>query len=274
MYWGSSQDAGGNAHMFFFDRAVPSGSNNGSRDNGSLPTDTMDIHSVIYSKGRVYLGVRMDNATPRLWSFDVAGTTASPSVSSLKDSPDGTSVTLNTKVVTGAFGDHFYVEEPDRTAGIKVASNTVVSVGSMVSVSGMLQTLDGERQISASSVGVYSGGNGIPEPFFWNIRTVGGSQLGYNPSLYSSFGLNNIGLLGKIAGTVVGVGDGPYFFVDDGSSTPSDEGFTGVKVISAVPVSVGQKVIITGISCVAQDDSSRSIRQIRTRDANDMQVLP
>lgn len=274
LYWGSSQDTNSDAHMFYFDRAKPAGTYNGSTDNGVLPTDTRDIHSVCYSKGRVYLGVRQDNATPRLWSFDVAGTAASPSISQLTEMPNGSTITLNTRTVTAGFGSHFYIEDMDRIAGIKVASSAAATTGSIVSVTGKLEVVDGERQISPTSVAVYSGGNPVPDPFLWNIRALGGGTLAAKPGIADGCGLNNIGLLGTIAGRVVGIGAGSAFYVDDGTNSISDEGFTGVKVISTKNIQTGQFVIVTGISSVAINEDQQPVRQIKTRSDADVVVLP
>lgn len=270
LYWGSSQDSAGNAHMFYFDRAVPAGSNNGSVDNGMLPTDTRDIHSVAYGNGRVYLGVRQDDSTPRLWSFDVAGTAPSPSIAELWAMPNGSLVTLNTKIVTGGFGDHFYIQEPDRTAGIRVAGSAPAALGSMVSVTGILQVVEGERQVNPTSVTVYSGGNGVPEPLGWNVRAIGGGARGGTPGLPGSFGLNNVGLLGRVAGRVVGLGSGSWFYLDDGSGTVAGEGFAGLRVLSAKQVRVGELVVVTGISSVALNEDLIPVRQIKTRTQEDV----
>lgn len=274
LYYGTSQDSSGNAHMFYFDRGLPAGSNNGSTDNGVLPVDTKDIHSAVYYGGRVYLGVRQDANTPRLWSFDVAGTAASPRVSDLRSMANGTSVTLNCKVVTAGFGDHFYIEEPDRTAGIKIASGAPATTGNMVSVTGTLAVVDGERQIDPTSVAVYSSGNGVPDPLGWVVRSVGGGPKGYVPGVYDGCGLNNVGLLGRVAGVVSGLGSGGWFYLDDGSNTLADEGFSGIKVLSGKVVHIGQRVIVTGISSVDENLDGAAVRQIKPRSDGDIQVLP
>lgn len=82
------------------------------------------------------------------------------SVALVKDNIDGTRVMLTGKTVTVGpeeFGQTMYVEEPDRTSGIKVSlssSQTGIPISSVVTVAGTLQTADGERYIANPSVTV------------------------------------------------------------------------------------------------------------------------
>jgi len=69
-----------------------------------------------------------------------------------KASPDGTVAALEKKVVTAVFEGAFYIEEEDRSGGIKVMSGAEVSVGQQVNVIGQIVTVDGERQINATGV--------------------------------------------------------------------------------------------------------------------------
>jgi D-arabinose 1-dehydrogenase-like Zn-dependent alcohol dehydrogenase len=85
--------------------------------------------------------------------------------------------------------------------------------------------------------------------------------------------LNNVGLLGRVAGKVVGIDEGVAFYLDDGSCTLSDKGFTGVKVISEKPVAKGQSVVVTGISSVGINDDGLAIRVLKTRGPEDVLIL-
>jgi len=68
-----------------------------------------------------------------------------------KGRPDGMLISLPARVVTAAFDGYFYIQEPDRSAGIKIVSPEAVSPGDLVTVAGTIQT-DSERYISASFV--------------------------------------------------------------------------------------------------------------------------
>ena len=87
------------------------------------------------------------------------GTPTSPSPSAIawaKSLDDGTTVTLEGKVVTAAThqvaSGCIYIEEPDRSAGIRVNTNSAFAVGEAVNVSGEIGTSDGERVVQATSI--------------------------------------------------------------------------------------------------------------------------
>jgi hypothetical protein len=64
-------------------------------------------------------------------------------------------VCLGSKVVTALFDDCFYIEETDRSAGIKVAPAAMppgIAVGKTVDVGGVIRTDGGERYIEAETV--------------------------------------------------------------------------------------------------------------------------
>jgi uncharacterized protein (TIGR03790 family) len=65
---------------------------------------------------------------------------------------NGTTVGLQGKKVSAAFSGQFYVEESDRTRGIRVRSSTTVAQGNTVTVTGKLATVTGEREIAADGV--------------------------------------------------------------------------------------------------------------------------
>ncbi len=68
-------------------------------------------------------------------------------------------------------------------------------VGTLVNVTGTLNTLNGEREISATSV-TEVGGAQVPEPLGLTNKNLGGGSAGpYTPGIYGALGPNNIGLL-------------------------------------------------------------------------------
>ena len=84
-------------------------------------------------------------------------------ISLIKNNPDGTSVTLTGKVVTAGpteLSGVMYVEEPSRASGMRVdvgSAPTEAVIGSVVTVTGTLQTSDGERFIADAVVVVTYG---------------------------------------------------------------------------------------------------------------------
>jgi len=73
-------------------------------------------------------------------------------LSAAKEAPDGTIVALENQIVSAVFDNAFYIENGDRTAGIKVVSATSVNVGQRVNVIGPISTVEGERQINATGI--------------------------------------------------------------------------------------------------------------------------
>ena len=88
--------------------------------------------------------------------------------------PDGAPVFLSQKVVISAVSDFVYIEEPDRSAGIRIDSRKVAAplelrVGDLVSVAGAMGTVLGERVVIAASdyicqlgLGAVTGSLGMP----------------------------------------------------------------------------------------------------------------
>lgn len=77
-------------------------------------------------------------------------------IADCKSYADGTLVKLSGKVASSASGDfegHFYVQEPDRSSGIRVISQASgIKVGDNVSMVGRLGSLSGERTITSLEV--------------------------------------------------------------------------------------------------------------------------
>ncbi|MCE5197533.1 hypothetical protein LLG39_00990, partial [bacterium] len=162
-----------------------------------------------------------------------------------KSKADGTSVSLtNGMVVTAVFDGAFYIEETNRQNGIKVVSNDAVAIGTKVTLTGTLGTVNGERQITATTAPVVAG-PGTVLPLGMTNKAIGGLDIS------NGSGLGNVGLLMKVWGKVVDSSNPGYILIDDGSGL-------NIKVdlsYASKPLSGGTTfVTITGI-CSAEETS-------------------
>ena len=124
------------------------------------------------------------------------------SVGLAKRMTDGQSVSLVGKITTACFNGYFYIEEPDRSSGIRVIGEA--EAGENVDVQGCVTTIDGERAIAAAGV-IRRGLAAVPRPLGMTIRSI-------------KSGLSPVGLYVTVCGTVVDRRIG-YYLLDDGSGT-------------------------------------------------------
>lgn len=181
-------------------------------------------------------------------------------IEDVKRMSDGTPAELTGKVITMSddLSGFCYIEEPDRSSGIRVAGVIPgLSVGDIVDVSGivgrrMLNNVASERQVVQTTITKIDSGN-ILKPLLMTCRAVGGgATTNAVAGVNDGVGLNNIGLFVTIVGKVVKVEKNGDFFVDDGSAVLNVEASgptTGVRVCSKGPVLVsqGQVVKVSGI---------------------------
>ncbi|MBP6964414.1 MAG: PQQ-binding-like beta-propeller repeat protein [Armatimonadetes bacterium] len=135
---------------------------------------------------------------------------------------------LTGKIVTAGtnqFSGCFYVEEPDRSCGIRVVPTSGTYVpGDVVTISAgtMATSDDGERFIDEATVSVT--GSGEVLPLGLPNRDIGGcdfadGQTILQAGVLNGRGLNNIGLLVKTWGVVTEVCPAEHcFYLDDGSA--------------------------------------------------------
>ncbi len=171
--------------------------------------------------------------------------------------PDGAEVEMsNAVVVTHSTATDFWVQEQDRSAGIRVMSTQNPPVNTLVTgLKGIMRTDANttERYIEAGG-NVTLGAAYTPLPLGTSNKTVGGSK----PA--GGAGLPDVGLLVKIWGKVTAFDFTDPFvaFVDDGSGVANDtpaglvmEKVPGVKVTPLAPLGVfptpGDFVVIRGI---------------------------
>jgi hypothetical protein len=171
-------------------------------------------------------------------------------IDKVKKGSNGDYVELKGHVVTMAITDEFsapqgfYIEEPDRSAGLRIVSTTTsVNVGDTVDIVGQVATKDlCERAVLATSVTVVSSGNPIPDPFTIDNIDTGGGAYGGQPGVANDatiappkmcVGLNNIGVLATLRGKVTAAVDtgnfAGYFYVDDAYSEAGGAFDTGLK---------------------------------------------
>ena len=174
-----------------------------------------------------------------------------------KQAADGASASLNGVVVSRVFGNTFYVQNPDRSSGIRVVASQPFAYGrgAVVGVNGIVKTTAaGERYIELVSSSLLD--DGSAEPLKMVGRNLGGADFFYNAisgtgqrGVPGGSGLNNIGLLVGAWGRVTHAGSG-FFYLDDGSGLADGSGHAGVRVIlhsGSIPLA-GDYVSLSGAS--------------------------
>ena len=158
----------------------------------------------------------------------VAHASAKPvraTISYVKNLPDNWLIDVYSKVVSASFlptENYIYIMEPDGSSGIRVVTNQSGYVpGDVVNVSGKMSTqyyngYPSERIITDATITKVSS-QPAPKPRAMSCRSVGGGPMGSMvPGVRNGVGVNNIGLLVRIAGKVT-FKFGNYIYVDDGS---------------------------------------------------------
>lgn len=189
------------------------------------------------------------------------------SIADAKASPEGTSVNISGSV-TAVFNDRFYVESTERNCAIQVYKlNHGVSVPTQVTVYGTVTTsTDGERYIAGTLILKSSGT--APAPLFMNWDNVGGSNFRYKnepPSpkegqegTTSAAGLNNIGLLVRVAGTLQSSGGTRATLFNSAKQITV---ITSTGTFSTLQ-SPYPPVVVTGISSCEKDSATGLLKPV------------
>jgi len=196
----------------------------------------------------------------------------------------GAAVQLANVVVTAGsseLGDCFYIEEPNRTSGIKVTGQTAAR-GEAVTVTGVLTRHNGEVEIAATSVSHVSGGVDI-RPLGMSFTNVGGGwawRWVYNPVLHHSeykwvqlIGLSTIALLVRTWGRVDSVDTSTKSFI----ITDGNRQYLKCMAAGLTPVQLpqaGQFVVVTGISATELNLQGQLEPLLRFRSQSDISVYP
>jgi len=135
----------------------------------SLPSTTDANTAYVAVGGYAYMLDRLTWTLARATfdSFELNG--PGISLGSLEALPDNAPVSVVGKVVTASFDGFFYVEEADRSSGIKVTGTT--AAGDIVRVAGKMETVNGERQITSTFIERSPDGT-IPAPLGMNNRST------------------------------------------------------------------------------------------------------
>jgi uncharacterized lipoprotein YddW (UPF0748 family)/chitodextrinase len=176
------------------------------------------------------------------------------------NNPDATPVIVDSaKLVSANFGGFCYVQEPDRSRGLRIDGSCPWGPGSLIKIAGRLATANGQRELD--SVETTAGGVGASlRPMMMKIVAIGGkSPDPYTPGISGSIHCYNVGLLITAAGRVTQKGAG-YFVVDDGSGAAA-------KVYSGVVPPDGALVRVTGVAGIES-----GMRVIRTCGVDDVRV--
>jgi len=154
-------------------------------------------------------------------AFDDAAL-AGPSLVTLHDAKqvaNGNYVYFGPVVIRAKFSgspNFFYVEEPDRSSGIRVNGSLVYDVGDKLNIGGAIGTATGERYVSLSRADILQVGYGGLDPLGMTNLAMGGGSNGIVPGITDAAGTNNIGLLIKAWGRVTYI-NSTSFYLDDGS---------------------------------------------------------
>ena len=151
---------------------------------------------------------------------------------SVEDGPTTGVVALLDKVVTADFGTCFYIEEGDTFSAIRVDADGPAQ-GTTVSVAGVISTANCERSITTATVKEGVAGTIPPSRYLRNAWVGGDALNAYTPGLPGKKGVNNIGLLVDIIGSIEHVDTG-FMYVDDGSALEDGSGYIGLRVDTAL----------------------------------------
>lgn len=210
--------------------------------------------------------------------FTLAPVTSIPEA---KKTANGTHVTLASSVITSTTNGSYIQESWGAPAGIRIQTSLPLTLGAPAMVFGTLGTANGERHVSVTAALTRSADQVRPHA----VRTsqLGGGAFGLqggvleflpSGSLRITRGLNNVGLLVKIAGRVTAVGS-DHFYVDDGDGCLDGSGNVGVRVNCGTIAKPGYQsfVVVTGVSSLYRDASNRPLRAVVVTSASSIQPI-
>jgi len=222
----------------------------GTATSGTIDGLSLKIGSTYFISARAVNGSDLVSASVSSTGVRVAH--AAASIAEAKGFADGEPVGLPLTGVTAVFPTKFYIEDLTRASGIRVEASSALTVNQLAQVFGVLGIADGcERVLTNCKIVPDEDGPAIA-PLFLGQKMTGGSAFNSStPGITGGLGLNNVGLLVRVAGKVTAVvSDG--FYIDDGSQLTDETGNIGIKVYTGAANSaeVGKWAGVAGVvSC-------------------------
>jgi len=216
------------------------------------------------SGGSYYLHLRACNvdgvANPAALTLGPYVYDAPSAVAKISDAwayDDSVLLSLAGKPVTAAYaGNSFWIEESNRSAGMRVAwtSTTAALQDHLVNIAGYLDSSQKPRTLVATSVEDLGAAPHAVAPLMMTLRELGGSAFNAKtPGAAGRTGLYNVGLLVRVVGRVSFADNttdpsNKLFYVDDGSVLAANGGHPGVKVrCGAAEAPTSGMVRVTGV---------------------------
>lgn len=171
------------------------------------------------------------------------------SIGLAKQEPDGRQLQL-TGIVTRITADRAYIQAGDRSAGICIDPSPLFVEGNIITVTGTIATVSGERKLQ--NVALVSSVPGVqPKPLYIISRELGGKgKTLLDPTLGNPSSLKETGLLIRTVGTITQTNTDGTFTMKDGSGLLT--GKCAADVATPIPNSVAS---LTGISSTMGDVS-------------------
>ncbi|MEN6372591.1 MAG: carboxypeptidase regulatory-like domain-containing protein [Armatimonadota bacterium] len=206
---------------------------------GKMPADPNTGKAYLTNNAQIYLnGYERTSPTNGLQTacyFDEVKAGASVPVTpttlaGARAAGDGTLLSVSGAVVTASYDNYFFVENTDRSAGIKVISTSKPAVGKVAFIPGYVNTVDNEVTMTpirnADMVFTDDSNKTVPPPVAITGKVAG--EL-------DKVGAAAQGMIVKVAGTVTGLHtntdnnvDG--YFLDDGSGIVGDGTHKGIFI--------------------------------------------
>lgn len=229
--------------------------------------------------------------SPLFSGFRKAIAVAEPvSAGQAKALAEGSYATLADATVTRMFGDHFYVEPRDRSAGIRVEwwseAPVALQEGFGVRLRGVVCTsANGERLLRADPAYVQIVPSPLIVPLGMANGSVGGGDFLFEAGLWPSgqegipgmHGANNTGLLVRTWGRVTEIDPAPlpefpkWLRIEDGSRRNIK--CTVTEEILLSPIWLGRFVSVTGISSCERDAAEQLVPIVKLKRPDDLLSL-
>ncbi|MEI6914114.1 MAG: hypothetical protein WCL39_03190 [Armatimonadota bacterium] len=275
--------------------------------NDHFPT-TMSDGTIIVNRSATagndtFTHTNLTNGTPYYYAvyiIDDASNVSVPGTVMAKPQPltvfdskqmaNSSPVNLSLKTVSAIFTSDgcIYVEEADRSSGIRVVASTSglnLVVGDRVNIAGTVATrlisgVAAERQITGTVTRPSPLPPALPvQPVLMHSKALGGETQGYQLGVKDGVGLNSIGLLVSFTGKVT-ARLGTSLYLDDGGGIIDFTGMAGIVVkcpSTSIPANIGDTVSVTGIltgSIAAGETQNRRQIQIRSFATDFVKLAP